>query len=137
MGLGPTAGVFAGHLVIVAAAVLLICRFVPLGRAAMAGAVPGRVLSGLAVSSMLVATVAVAEAVYYGAARILIDHGVDLWSQYPAVYLLRIAVAAALWWHMPIYWRWRGLHGRVLHLRCAAELTLFFGFWLLAFSVLR
>lgn len=128
--MGPLAGVYAGHATIIAASLMLVWRFVPLARNARFGHVDPEVLGHLALSAMLVAGVALVEAVYFAAARMLIHEGVDLWTSYPAVWILRFALAAVVVFHMPAYWRWRGYEGRALRLRIAIDVSALVGVWL-------
>ncbi|MEM7507649.1 MAG: hypothetical protein AAF415_12980 [Pseudomonadota bacterium] len=115
MGEGLAAGVFAGHATICVAAVLLAWRFVPLARAAAHGPKTRELVDAcllLPFSVLLVSAVVIAEAVYYSSARILLDHGYNLWQAYPAVWILRLSVAFVILSHMPAYWLWRGMNAR-------------------------
>ena len=133
MGFGPAAGVFAGHVTVLCAAALLLWRFVPLARHAEAGADDRALMAalrGLPISALLVAMVAVAEAVYYGVARVMAPYGIDLWSEHPAVWLLRLAVATAVMWHMPAYFRWRGHRGWAMRKLVARDVAGLMAIWL-------
>lgn len=108
MGFGETSLVFAGHAIIILASIVFFCRMIPMAVAARRAEVGAVALSNFPICVTLFGVISFVEAVYYGLARLLIEHGVDLWEITVAVGLMRVGVAVSMLWHLPSYLKWRG-----------------------------
>ena len=137
MGFGDTAYVLAGHVVVLLAAIVFIVRMVPMAADARRAEVGYSALSVFPTSAMLLVIMGLLEALYYGAARILINHGINLWEEAAAVGILRLMMAASVYWHAPAWLRWRGYCEDRIRWRIAAEVTGLILIWIGAVLVFQ
>ena len=104
--------------------------------AAMRGQVRYGALASMPVIAMVIVVVTVVESLYYGAAKVLMPHGVNLESETIFVGIVRICAALSVYCYMPAYFRYCGFDAPYIRRRVTIEIIGLAAVWISVVMVL-